>query len=143
MLAIKDNNISKLNVIKLEAVNDSIQWLNIKDINGAEALTQQYSEIYQQYHVNNKWILMINPENNSLGGMENISKKAFSKILQVNSNKVTVKVENIETALRKGNCSAVILNNASFTEEELSQLYLSAKEGNTQCIILNNKKLMH
>ena len=54
-----------------------------------------------------------------------------------------VRLENIETALRKGNCSAVIINNASFTEVELSQLYSSAKEGNTQCIILNNKKLMH
>lgn len=86
---------------------------------------------------------MINPENSSLESMENISKKSFSKILRVNSNKVNVRLENIETALRKGNCSAVIINNASFTDVELSQLYSSAKEGNTQCIILNNKNLMH
>jgi len=143
MFALNDNNISKLNLTKLEAVNDSKQWLSIKDINDVNSLTKQYSTIYQKHRVDNKWILMINPENSSLESMENISKKSFSKILRVNSNKVNVRLENIETALRKGNCSAVIINNASFTDVELSQLYSSAKEGNTQCIILNNKNLMH
>ncbi len=143
MFALNNNNISKLNVTTLEAVNDSKQWLSIKDINNVDSLTEQYSTIYQKHHVNNKWILMINPENSSLESMENISKKSFSKILRVNSNKVNVRLENIETALRKGNCSAVIINNASFTDIELAQLYSSAKEGNTQCIILNNKKLIH
>lgn len=143
MFAINTNKISKLSVIKLEAMNDAKQWLSIKDLNDEAALTQQYSEIYKQNHVKNKWILMIDPENSSLEGIENISKNTFNKILKVNSSKVKVKLENIETALRKGNCSTVILNNVSFSDKELSRLYLSAKEGSTQCIILNNKHLMH
>lgn len=138
MLSLKTNNINKINATQLIAVNDSKQWLNVKCVNNKKDLTKQYSDIYQQYHVRNKWILMINPENDSLESIENLSKKSFPKILKVNSNKVNVRLENIETALRKGNCSAVILNNALFSEEELSQLYLSAKLGNTQCIILNN-----
>lgn len=138
MLSLKTNNINKINTTQLIAVNDSKQWLNVKCVNNKKDLTKQYSDIYQQYHVRNKWILMINPENDSLESIENLSKKSFPKILKVNSNKVNVRLENIETALRKGNCSAVILNNALFSEEELSQLYLSAKLGNTQCIILNN-----
>ena len=138
MLSLKTNKINKINATQLIAVNDSKQWLNVKCVNNKKDLTKQYSDIYQQYHVRNKWILMINPENDSLESIENLSKKSFPKILKVNSNKVNVRLENIETALRKGNCSAVILNNALFSEEELSQLYLSAKLGNTQCIILNN-----
>jgi len=139
MLSLKISNINKINTTQLTAVNDPEQWLNIKSVNNEKELTQVYSKIYQQYHVTNKWILMINPENNSLESIDNLSKKSFPKILKVNSNKVNVKLENIETALRKGNCSAVIINNVLFNELELSKLYISAREGNTQCIILNNK----
>lgn len=139
MLSLKNSNINEINTVQLTAVNDPEQWLNIKDVNNERELTQVYSKIYQQYHVTNKWILMINPENNSLESIDNLSEKSFPKILKVNSNKVNVKLENIETALRKGNCSAVIINNVLFNETELSKLYISAREGNTQCIILNNK----
>lgn len=143
MLLVKTNKINTLKVNKQEAVNDSTLWLNIKDVNNDNAFTEHYSKIYRQYHIKNKWILMVNPENNSLDNMQNLPKESFSRILRVHSNKVNVKIENIETALRKGNCSAVILSNTYFNDTELAQLYTSAKQGNTQCIILNNKTLMH
>jgi cell division inhibitor SulA len=137
MLSLKSNNINQINTAKLVAVNDSTQWLSIKDVRSKKELTNQYSHIYKQNHEKNKWILMINPENNSLENIENISDKTFPKILQVSSNKVNVRLENIETALKKGNCSAVIINNALFSEAELSKLYISARQGNTQCFIFN------
>lgn len=143
MLSFKTNNISKLNINKQEAVNDSTLWLNIRNVDNKNELTDLYSKTYRQHHVKNKWILMVNPESNSLDNMPNSTQDSFSRILRVHSNKVNVKIENIETALRKGNCSAVILNNTSFNETELAQLYASAKHGKTQCIILNNKTLMH
>lgn len=143
MNTLKINNINTLCKINTTAVNDSTEWLHIRNINNSNDLTKQYKEIYQKYQMNNKWVLMINPENNSLDNIENTSDLSLSKILKVNSNKVNVKLENIETALRKGNCSAVIINNALFNDAELSQLYSSAKLGNTQCIILNTSKLIH
>lgn len=143
MLSIKTNKISKLNINKLEAVNDSRLWLNIKDVSSDNAFTEQYLKICSQHQIKNKWILIVNPENNSLDNMQNLPEESFSCILRVHSNKVNVKIENIETALRKGNCSAVILNNTSFDESELAQLYASARLGHTQCIILNNKVSVH
>ena len=143
MLPIKNHKISTLNINKQEAVNDPTLWLNVKELSNENLLAEQYSKIYSQYQVKNKWILMINPENNSFDNMQNIPKENLSRILRVHSNKVNVKIENIETALLKGNCSAVILNNTSFNSEELAQLYKSAKKGNTQCIILNNKASIH
>ena len=143
MLPIKNHKISTLNINKQEAVNDPTLWLNVKELSNENLLAEQYSKIYSQYQVKNKWILMINPENNSFDNMQNIPKENLSRILRVHSNKVNVKIENIETALLKGNCSAVILNNTSFNSEELAQLYKSAKKGNTQCIILNNKISIH
>jgi len=140
MLAIKNNIINNLNTINLEAVNDAKQWLSIKNIKNDEELTKQYSTIYQENNYKNKWILMINPENSALVNIEKTPKKTFSKILRVNANKGIVKVKNIEAALRKGNCSAVILNDVKFNEQELTQLYLGAKKGNTACIIINNQK---
>ena len=37
MFAINTNKISKLSVIKLEAMNDAKQWLSIKDLNDEAA----------------------------------------------------------------------------------------------------------
>ena len=143
MNSIKSHKISMLNINKQEAVNDPTLWLNVKELSNENSIAEQYSKFYSQYHVKNKWILMINPENNSFDNMQNLPKENLSRILRVHSNKVNVKIENIETALLKGNCSAVILNNTSFNSEELAQLYKSAKKGNTQCIILNNKASIH
>lgn len=143
MLAINNLNIRNLQSLNLEAVNDSKQWLTIKNVTNDEKLKNEYADIYKNHAVKSKWVLMINPENEILESIDDEVKKSFSKILRVNSNKVNVKLENIESTLRKGNCSVVIINKSLFNNDELARLYTSAKKGNTQCIILNNKERLH
>jgi len=143
MNLINTNKIIDLHFSTSEAVNDSAHFLNVKSINSTEELTEQYSNIYDQCKMKNKWVLMVNPEQHSLENMNVTSTTSTPRILQVHSNNMHIKVKNIETALRKGHCSAVVLCNVHFNEKELAQLYTSAKQGNTQCIILNNKTTVH
>ena len=148
MLAIKDNNIRHLDsinsdAVNSDAVNNEYHWLNARTINTPLSLTKEYLNICKEFHNNNKWILMVNPENDCLDELSTKSDNNSLKVLRVHSNKVNVSVNNIETALRKGNCSVVVLCNAFFTESELTSLSASAKKGNTQCIILKNKLTFH
>jgi cell division inhibitor SulA len=127
-------------VIKPSAEN---QWLDIREqINDFE-LSQQYVDICQKHSLENKWILMINPQNNSLDQLNSSNNIDSSKVLRVNTNKVKINIKNVSTALSKGNCAAVVLCNACLNENELTELISYARQGKTQCIVLNNNKTIH
>ncbi|NQY63659.1 MAG: hypothetical protein HRT38_07960 [Alteromonadaceae bacterium] len=121
----------------------SHNWMDIRNIKDQHQLAQQYEKICQQHGQDNKWILMINPEDKSLETLYASGKINTTKILRVNANKQTINIANIKTALKTGNCSAVILCNASIKEEEINQLTLCAQKGKTQCIVLKNTTTLH
>ncbi|WDE09716.1 SulA-like leucine-rich domain-containing protein [Thalassomonas haliotis] len=141
MLEPNNIDINHLNSKKLPAPANA--WLNIKNIENQQQCSKQYSDICQQHYQQKKWILVINPEKNALEGLCDSSCLDTSKILQVNTNKVKVNLENIEKALSKGNCAAVILSNASLAQAELSHLADCAREGKTPCFILKNTTTLH
>lgn len=118
------------------------KWIDVREVDNNGQLLNEYEQLCQQHKNKNKWILMIDPEVNSL---KQINHKQIdtSKVLQVNSKKVHLSLENIERALSSGNCSAVVLSNTLLKQTQLTQLCNSAKKGNTQCILLNQSNTLH
>jgi len=143
MLAIKTNHISTLNLLNSSATNDERHWLNIKSVNTSADLTAEYKNICHKFRSDNKWVLMVNPENDSLDQLAHSRNNGGNKVLRVHSNKVNVSIENIKTALNKGNCSVVVLCNTSFNKTELDLLSHYAKNGKTPCIVLKNETTIH
>jgi len=133
-------NINSLAVNTINKSQAPSPWLDIINIEHKANLSKQYADICQQHHLNNKWILMINPEDLSLSQLAETSEIDTSKILKVNTNKSKVALKNIEKALSKGNCSAVILCNASLRKEEIFKLNRCAQEGKTACIVLKQNE---
>lgn len=143
MLAINNNYISHLNLVTADENTYKQNWLDIKSINTSDEVAQEYKNICSKFHSTSKWVLIVNPENNSLDELSISANISHTKVLQVHSNKVNVSVKNIEAALKKGNCSAVVLNNVILSESELLTLSTSAQKGGTKCIILNSKTFLH
>ena len=117
--------------------------LTVIDIDNELAKQQEYTEICRRYSVNNKWILMINSEEQALHQLSKNVQVTTSNILKVHANKVKVVLKNIETALAKGNCSVVVLCNPLLNYEEILQLKKCAQLGNTPCIVIRNNRKLH
>ena len=49
-------------------------------------------------------------------------------------------IEQIKSVLCRGNCSAVILSNASFAADEMAELDSCARLGETHCVLLKNNR---
>jgi len=131
------------NINSTETNNSSInhQWLDVRDQVNDFELNQQYVDICQKHGLENKWVLVITPKSNSLDQLINSRHIDSSKVLRVNTNKVKINIKNVETALSKGNCAAVVLCNVSLKESELKKLTAYAELGKTKCIVLNNRVL--
>jgi len=134
----KNNNNLAVNPVikKPHQSSSSSAWCNIIRVNNSGDLSERYQDICQNHHDDNKWILMINPENNSLDQLSSMGKINPEKILKVNANKVNVSLEHIKNTLLKGNCSAVILSNVHYNQIELNEISRCAAQGKTQCILL-------
>lgn len=116
-------------------------WFNIKNVQNKRDVSKHYVDICQRHHNKNKWILVINPEDGSLKPLSSSTLIDASKILCINANKVNVQMSDIETILSKGNCSAVILCNATFEQAQISHLTACAAKGQTECIVLKTMVL--
>jgi len=137
------NVFNKIASIKTNEPSINHQWLDVRDqINDLE-LNQQYVDICQKHGFENKWILVITPKSNALDQLINNRHIDPSKVLRVNSNKVKINIKNVETALSKGNCAAIVLCNVGLKESELKKLTAYAQIGKTQCIVLNNNRTIH
>lgn len=140
-------NINSLSLNKnsklVNKVSQPHQWMAIKDINNNQELFQLYNNICQKYQTRNKWILMINPEDESLEQLASQNKYDVSRILRVNIKTKNIDINCIEKALSKGNCSAIIVSNSQLKQHQLKQLSKSAKKGKTQCIVLENNLTIH
>lgn len=139
----KSNYINQVNQNVQNNVVVKNLGIDVRKLNIDDSLTEQYANICQQHEINKKWILMINPEDQTLEKLTKTNKVDCSKILKVNTNKTRVNLKNIESALCKGNCSAVILCNPSLKNDELEQLNRCAIQGRTACVVLTDKQQLH
>jgi len=114
-------------------------WCDVRSIANKVELSEQYTEIFQNHDLENKWILMINPDEKPLQQLSNQGKIDPRKILKVNIQQRNISLKTIEHALEKGHCSAVILCDAKLEKAQLSQLTHYAEKGQTKCIILKKQ----
>ena len=122
-------------------------WLQHTNVNDNFELSNQYAYICQQHNQEKKWVLFINPEESSIEQLAKTHGIDVSKILMVNYKatlkaNTTIDLERVKSVLSKGNCSAVILSNTNFKNDEIVQLESSACEGKTQCVLLK-RQLLH
>ena len=104
---------------------------------------EQVSHLCLTHQSSKKWILLIDGEVDTVSALSNKPGLDKSKILHINNRKVKVAPHNIETALAKGNCSAVVLINNNLQQEQISHLSQFAKQTATTFLVLNNAKELH
>lgn len=119
------------------------QNLSIIDIENDLNLSHQYADICRQFSLENKWILMINPDEQPLELLSKNSDINTSRVLKVHANKVKVVLKNIEKALTKGNCAVVVLCNPILNDDEIAQLNRYVNLGKTSCIVIRNNRQVH
>ena len=105
--------------------------------------TKELSELCLTHQNNKKWILVIDDEKHTLSELSSQKIIDTSKILHINNRKVKVNANNIETALTKGNCSAIVLGRNNFQAEQLSYLSDCAKLSNTAFVVLDKVSGLH
>ncbi len=132
-------NASKLNLNKRSITNEKANWCDVRSIANKFELSQQYTEICEKHDLDNRWILMINPEEKALQQLSTQGKIDPNKILKVNIHHRNISLKTIKEALEKGHCSAVILCNAKLDKSQLTQLTQFAEKGQTKCIILKKQ----
>ena len=143
-LNFNNNNLAIKPAINLSReINLSTAWCNTINVKNAYDISEKYQDVCQNHYDDNKWILMINPENESLEQLSNMGKINPAKILKVNANKVNVSLENIKNTLLKGTCSAMILSDANYNQAEINEISRCAALGKTHCILLQKTDFQH
>jgi hypothetical protein len=143
-LKLNNNNLAITPVINLSReINLSSAWCNTISVKNSYDISEKYQDICQNHYDDNKWILMINPVNESLEKLSNMGKINPAKILKVNANKVNVSLEHIKNTLLKGTCSAMILSDSNYNQAELKEISRCAALGKTQCILLQRTDFQH
>ncbi|MFD2166893.1 hypothetical protein ACFSJY_11560 [Thalassotalea euphylliae] len=113
-------------------------WFEVNSIDSNHTAAQKIRLIQERFKETKKWVLVIT--NDQSAGINLPSfEQATSKILRVHANKVSVKSHNITNTLLKGNCSAVVLCDASLSESEVLSIEKSANEGKTLCVLMQSK----
>jgi len=144
------------NVINNKRISLAEQpWLKFARVESHQELSSHYANICQQHNQEKKWVLFINPEESSLEQLAQTHGIDISKVLCVSfkgKNKTNhlvdeksahLDIEQIKSVLCRGNCSAVILSNASFAADEIRELDSCARLGETQCVLLQNQSRTH
>jgi cell division inhibitor SulA len=132
-------NTKELSLITRNITIDKPNWCDVRTISNTVELSRQYTEICQNNDLDNKWILMVNPEDKQLQQLSTEGKIDPKRILKVNIHQRNISLKTIKEALEKGHCSAVILCNATFDKAQLDQLTQFAEKGQTKCIILTKQ----
>ena len=142
MLNIKYFKNKELAFKNTAANNIKAQWIDIKKTKSHDESVKAYTQICTQYGVNNKWILMVNPQEESF---EKLAPTTLNQknILRVHTNQGRINIDNIAKALLKGNCSAIVLCDLYFTANEMNQLQACAGIGETKCIIISKNEILH
>jgi hypothetical protein len=108
-----------------------------------QTLAEHVSSLCITHQASKKWILLIDDEEATVSALSNEHSIDKSKILHINNRKVTVNANNIETALLKGNCSAIVLANNTFQQEQISHLSSYAAKTNTTFLVLDKVSGLH
>ncbi|MEW6982792.1 hypothetical protein AAD001_09100 [Colwelliaceae bacterium 6471] len=146
------NQTNTLNINKLKAnnilnrqisANKLPHWVDIVDVASTHELFNYYAQICQQYSHEKKWILLVNPTDDSVEMLAHEHNVDVSKILRVNTKKYAMNFSHIEKVLRKGNCSAIVFCDTAFLQSQISQLNTNAQYSNTQCIMLKTPTRLH
>jgi cell division inhibitor SulA len=155
MFTSNTNNTNVINNVIENAISTPLAkqtWLQLASVENQQELSSHYATICQQHNQEKKWVLFINPEESSLEQLAQTHGVDISKVLCVTfkgKNKVNnslnekspyLNIEQIKNVLCRGNCSAVILSNASFAADEITALDSCARLGETQCILLKNQR---
>lgn len=146
MFDTKSHNINILSNINHGNQLMDIHWLQHTNVSDHFELSNQYATICQQHKQEKKWVLFINPEENSIEKLARTHGIDVSKILMVNykstaQNRLKVGLAQITSVLSKGNCSAVILSDSTFAADEIKQLERSAQMGKTHCFLMRKRQL--
>jgi cell division inhibitor SulA len=144
-----NTNSNNINMIKSSAIQENIlkaNWLQQANVTNDFELSHQYANICQQHKQEKKWVLFINPEENSIEKLAKTHGIDISKILMVNykcttTSRSKIELAQVKSVLSKGNCSAVILSNSQFKKNEIAQLETSAKTGKTHCFLMKQCQL--
>jgi len=121
----------------------SLSKLDIRTLSDEQLLVNEYANICSQYKSTERWIMMVDPEADSLEQLVMDHSIDPTRVLRVSSRHHPVKLNNIERTLLKGNCSALILCNPKLKSKEVSKLTKVVAQSDTQCIILNTKHKLH
>lgn len=108
-----------------------------------QMITKEVGSLCHQHKNNKKWILLINNEDSTISTLQQQRTIDTSKVLHINNTKVKINAHNIETALTKGNCSAVVLADNTFQKEQINHLHHCAKLSNTELVLLDNVSGFH
>lgn len=108
-----------------------------------QIITREISKLCTKHKNNKKWILLINNEKSTISTLQQQHTIDTSKVLHINNTKVKINAHNIETALSKGNCSAVVLADSNLRVDQLNHLHSCAKLSNTAFVLLNNESTFH
>ena len=141
----KQKMLSKLtvNTIKQSQIVNQPNWVDIVKVNDEQDVTSHYLNICQKHANEKRWILLVNPEEETLEPLSKNSVVDTSRILRVNSANLDEHIANIESALSKGNCAAIVINNAQVDAGTINHLNECAMQGKTRCLVLQSSPLLH
>ncbi|MGJ8692578.1 MAG: hypothetical protein ACSHW0_08850 [Thalassotalea sp.] len=108
-----------------------------------DSITERITNLCLSHQNNNKWFLVIDNQEQTISALNKQSNIDKSKILHINSRKIKINANNIETALSKGNCSAVVLMENNLPAEQLLHLKNCAKQTNTTFMVLDKVSGLH
>lgn len=146
MLNTNNNDINMINNDFSKNTPVVMNWLQHNLVSDHFDMSNQYATICQQHKQERKWVLIINPEEHSIEQLANIHGVDVSKILMVNykntdENRAKIALNQIKSVLCKGNCSAVILSNSIFKNDEITELENAASLGKTHCFLLKQQQV--
>lgn len=118
-------------------------WCQVVNVTNKQDFIGNYQKFCKKYQHGNKWILMINPENDALCELSLQDEISTNRILKIDTRKVNVNFKHLKQTLLRGNCSAVILSHEKFTPAELEELTDYAQEGATKLIVLKQNTQLH
>ena len=146
MSAIYQNNVMVFEQAtkELTTINMVIPKNNLlTDISTDNSFSAKVTKLCLSHQVNNKWIMLIDNKEQAMSVVLNQDNIDKSKILCINSHKISVNAANIETALSKGNCSAVVIVDNNFASEQLTHLSNCALKSNTTFIVFDKVSGLH
>jgi cell division inhibitor SulA len=111
--------------------------MQITQLKEQHQISDELASIYHKTCDDNRWILMIDPEEQQINELVHKHNLTSHKLLRVSSQGKKLTLDKIEKALAKGHCAAIVLCNSEVTPESISSLMACAQHGKTRCIILN------